>query len=175
MSTESGSLDSMPPVDPDGSPDDPENPLGERALYLGWPRYLIHGTNEPYGVGRRVSRGCIRLYPEHIEQLYELVGLGTKVRVIDEPIKLDWVGDTLYIEAHPTLSQAGELEEHGTFQPVNAPGLRERVPAIAISSADRVDWDAVERAVRERRGVPVAIIQGARPRPDWLFSRHAPK
>ncbi len=160
---------SLPMVVPPG----PDNPLGERALYLGWPRYLIHGTNEPYGVGRRVSRGCIRLYPEHIEELYPMVSPGTKVRVIDEPIKLDWVGDALYIEAHPTLKQAGELEEHGFFRPVEAPELRERIPAIAISSADRVDWAAVDLAVRERRGVPIPIIRGSKPRPNWLFSRHA--
>ena len=44
-------------------PPGPDNPLGEYALYLGWPTYLMHGTNKPYGVGRRVSRGCIRMYP----------------------------------------------------------------------------------------------------------------
>ena len=51
-------------------PPGPDNPLGEYALYLGWPTYLIHGTNKPYGVGRRVSRGCIRMYPQGVEQLF---------------------------------------------------------------------------------------------------------
>ena len=63
----------------------PDNPLGEYALYLGWPTYLIHGTNDPRGVGRHSSRGCIRLYPEHIAELYSLVSVGTRVRVVDEP------------------------------------------------------------------------------------------
>ena len=48
----------------------PDNPLGEYALYLGWPGYLIHGTNDPRGVGRHSSRGCIRLYPDHIAELF---------------------------------------------------------------------------------------------------------
>ena len=51
-------------------PPGPDNPLGDFAMYLGWPTYLIHGTNKPYGVGRRVSRGCIRMYPEGVAQLY---------------------------------------------------------------------------------------------------------
>lgn len=146
----------------------PENPLGTRALYLGWPRYLIHGTNEPYGVGRRVSRGCIRLYPEHIEGLYEAVSIGTRVRVIDEPVKLAWISDALYLEIHPTLAQAGELEEDGRFEPVEAPEIRERVAEFAGASAHLIDWPEVARADRERRGVPVAILRGSQRRPDWL-------
>ena len=51
----------------------PDNPLGTRAIYLSMPSYLLHGTNKPYGVGMKVSHGCIRLYPEHIEELYNLV------------------------------------------------------------------------------------------------------
>jgi lipoprotein-anchoring transpeptidase ErfK/SrfK len=62
----------------------PDNPLGEHALYLAWATYLIHGTNEPRGVGRHSSRGCIRLYPDNIAELYGLVGPGTKVRVVNE-------------------------------------------------------------------------------------------
>jgi L,D-transpeptidase ErfK/SrfK len=146
----------------------PENPLGTRALYLGWPRYLIHGTNEPYGVGRRVSRGCIRLYPEHIEGLYEAVPLGTKVRVIDEPVKLAWVSDALYLEVHPTVAQAGQLEENGRFEPADDPEIQERVTEFAGASAHLVDWPVVTRVVRERRGVPVSILRGGVRRPDWL-------
>ena len=59
-------------------PPGPDNPLGEYALYLGWPSYLIHGTNDPRGVGRHSSRGCIRLYPADIAELYSLVGIGRR-------------------------------------------------------------------------------------------------
>src|SRR5262245_4989769 len=73
----------------------PDNPLGEHALYLGWPTYLIHGTNDARGVGRHSSRGCIRLYPEDIAELYSRVAVGTPVRVVNEPVKLGWVGGEL--------------------------------------------------------------------------------
>ena len=72
----------MPAVVPPG----PDNPLGSRALYLGLPSYLIHGTNRPWGIGMRVSNGCIRLYPEDIEALYEQVPVGTPVRIVSEPL-----------------------------------------------------------------------------------------
>ena len=58
----------------------PDNPLGKYAFYLQWPSYLIHGTNKPAGVGLRSSHGCIRLYPEDIEQFFNMVPVGTQVR-----------------------------------------------------------------------------------------------
>ena len=73
----------------------PENPLGTHALYLGWPTYALHGTNKPYGIGRRISSGCIRLYPENITQLFEMIPVGTKVTVVNQPIKLAWIDDIL--------------------------------------------------------------------------------
>ena len=68
----------------------PKNPLGTRAIYLSMPGYLLHGTNKPWGVGMKVSHGCIRLYPEAIEELYDLVGKGEKVQIIDQPVKSGW-------------------------------------------------------------------------------------
>jgi L,D-transpeptidase ErfK/SrfK len=58
----------------------PDNPLGAYALRLGWPTYLIHGTNKPDGVGRDVSHGCMHLYPEDIERLFHEIPVGTPVR-----------------------------------------------------------------------------------------------
>jgi lipoprotein-anchoring transpeptidase ErfK/SrfK len=60
----------------------PANPLGARALYLGSSLYRIHGTNEPYTIGQNVSSGCIRMMNEDVTDLYERVGVGTKVIVI---------------------------------------------------------------------------------------------
>src|SRR5690606_28210129 len=74
--------DPLPPVVPPG----PDNPLGRHAMVLSLPGYLIHGTNRPAGVGLRVSAGCIRLYPEHIEALFERVPRGTPVRIVNEPV-----------------------------------------------------------------------------------------
>ena len=138
----------------------PDNPLGTHALYFDWPQYLIHGTNEPYGIGRRVSRGCIRLYPEDIVTLYELVPDETPVRVVDEPVKIGWSGGELHLEVHPTRAQADQIESDGRFDPVPAVGIGALVLTMAGDKADRVDWLAVERALMERSGVPVPITVG---------------
>ncbi|MGR9052360.1 MAG: L,D-transpeptidase family protein [Gammaproteobacteria bacterium] len=81
----------------------PDNPLGLFALRLGVPGYLIHSTNKPYGVGMSVTHGCIRMYPEDIEKLFPRVPVGTDVHIINQPIKVGWLKNTLYIEAHPNL------------------------------------------------------------------------
>ncbi len=89
----------LPSVVPPG----PDNPLGSRVLKLDMPGYLIHGTNAPYGVGMRVSHGCVRLYPENIELLYELVQVGESVTIINEPYQVGVQDGALYFEAHPPL------------------------------------------------------------------------
>ncbi len=90
----------IPAVVPPG----PDNPLGTRVLKLEMPGYLIHGTNQPYGVGMRVSHGCVRLYPENIELLYSLVSIGESVMIINEPYQMGWQDGVLYFEAHAPLN-----------------------------------------------------------------------
>lgn len=89
----------LPSVIPPG----PENPLGHRVLKLEMPGYLIHGTNQPYGVGMRVSHGCVRLYPENIEYLYELVEVGESVTIINEPFLMAQLNGEIYLESHTPL------------------------------------------------------------------------
>lgn len=91
--------DPLPSVVPPG----PDNPLGTRVLKLDMPGYLIHGTNQPYGVGMRVSHGCVRLYPENIEFLYTLVGIGESVTIINEPYQAGQANGQLFFEAHAPL------------------------------------------------------------------------
>ena len=91
--------DPLPSVVPPG----PDNPLGHRVLKLDMPGYLIHGTNQPYGVGMRVSHGCVRLYPENIEHLYTLVAIGESVTIINEPYQIGEHEGRLYFEAHAPL------------------------------------------------------------------------
>lgn len=91
--------DPLPAVVPPG----PENPLGHRVLQLAMPGYLIHGTNQPYGVGMRVSHGCVRLYPENIEYLYELVDIGERVTIVNEPYLMARHSGDWYFEAHAPL------------------------------------------------------------------------
>jgi L,D-transpeptidase ErfK/SrfK len=133
----------------------PDNPLGEYAIYLGWPAYLIHGTNDPRGVGRHSSRGCIRLYPEHIAELYALVEPGTKVRVVNEPVKFGRIGGELFIEVNPDADQSLQLDETGKLPATKVPtDLRKQVERAAGKDASRLDWPRIERAVIRRSGVP---------------------
>jgi len=81
----------------------PDNPLGRHALRLGWPSYLIHGTNQPYGVGMRASHGCIRMYPEDIASLFEDIPVGTKVTVVNQPLVYGWHDGHLYVQSFPVM------------------------------------------------------------------------
>ncbi len=135
----------------------PENPLGDFALYLDWPAYLIHGTNEPDGVGRRVSRGCIRLYPEDIERLFEMTDVETPVRVVHEPVKLTRAGEDVFLEVHPTIDEMVEIEENARLAPIRPDDLRPRIRAVAGELSDRIDWRLAYRTAAERRGIPVRI------------------
>lgn len=88
---------------PEKVPPGPDNPLGRYAFTLDWPSYLIHGTNQPYGVGLRASHGCVRLYPEDIAQLFDKIPVGTKVTVVNQPQVYGYRGDTLYLQSYPVL------------------------------------------------------------------------
>ncbi|MGB5538830.1 MAG: L,D-transpeptidase family protein, partial [Gammaproteobacteria bacterium] len=90
---------------PDVIPAGPDNPLGRYAMRLGVPGYLIHSTNKPYGVGMRVTHGCIRMYPEDIEGLFDDVPVGTPVHIVNQPIKLGWMAGALFLELHPPLEE----------------------------------------------------------------------
>ncbi len=87
----------------------PDNPLGSHWLQLSLDSYGIHGTNRPYGIGRRVSQGCIRLYPEDIKDLFSYVAVGTPVKIISEPVKVGMHGDKIYIEIHNSDMVESEL------------------------------------------------------------------
>lgn len=144
----------LPSVFPPG----PDNPLGTRALYLGWPAYLIHGTALPEGVGRRVSAGCIRMYNEEVERLYPLCGVGTPVTVVDQEVKIAWLDDgELYLEVSPSQEQADRIEISGYFEPEMPADLIDRVLETAGAQSGRLNWAAIERAGQERRGYPVRI------------------
>ena len=135
-----------------------DNPLGSHALYLDWPAYLIHGTNRPWGIGRRVSSGCIRMYPEDIVTLFEKIPVGTPVTVVDQPIKMGWVDGELFVEAHPTQTQVDMLEIEGRFDQEVPLGILGQVESFAAETGTRtVDWAAVLAAVKERRGYPVRV------------------
>jgi L,D-transpeptidase ErfK/SrfK len=140
-------------------PPGPDNPLGRHAILLAMPSYLIHGTNRPDGVGMRVSRGCIRMYPEDIESLYERLPSGTKVNLMDAPFKAGWAADgTLFVQSYPQLE-----ENVGNFEPLlNA---IERVSELAEDQAE-VDYEQVKRAVEAPDGRFVALYGPQAPAPE---------
>ncbi len=137
----------------------PDNPLGTHALYLGWPQMRIHGTNKPYAIGRRASSGCIRMYPEAIRDIYNRVPVGTKITSVDQPVKVGWIDDKMYVEVSPTQDQSLRVEELGEFKSyeITAEDMK-RITAKAGSLSDRIDWEAVRKAVREHRGYPVPVL-----------------
>lgn len=143
---------------PDIVPAGPDNPLGEYALDTGWIGYVIHGTNRPYGVGKRSSHGCIRLYPEDIEQLFAAVSEGTTVTVIDTPYKLGWRGDILYLEVTPTQEQSDIIAEYKRPPATGIPEIYKAIETMAEAGTG-IDWYALERAVSRRDGIPAAIAR----------------
>lgn len=86
-------------------PPGPDNPLGRHAILLDIPGYLIHSTNQPDGVGMRASRGCIRMFPEAIESIFDRVPVGMQVNIINQPIKAGWEGDTPYVQVYEALEE----------------------------------------------------------------------
>lgn len=138
----------------------PDNPLGPMALYLGWPEYRIHGTNRPWGIGRRVSSGCLRMYNQDIKKLYNEVPVGTKVTVIDQPVKTAWIDGVFYIEAHPNAAQADEIEHSGGRPDYDI--SEAEIAAVmkeAEGHADKIDWSKVRKALRYRPGYPMAVTR----------------
>lgn len=132
-------------------PPGPDNPLGDYALRLGQPEYIIHGTNKPFGIGMRVSHGCIRLYPEDIESLYQQVALRTPVRVINQPYKVGRYGDKLYLEAHPYLDEDAQQFEG------NLTSVVKSLIRITGENGYQVDWELAQSVISERDGIPVEI------------------
>ena len=145
---------------PDVVPPGPDNPLGAYALRLGLPGYLIHGTNKPYGVGMRVTHGCVRLLPEDIEELFGRVTEGTPVQILNQPVKTGWDDNVLYIEVHPPLEEdTTAREDLYRFSLERVYEELEKRPAV-------LDAAALRQAVAEAHGVPVAISRpDARGRP----------
>jgi L,D-transpeptidase ErfK/SrfK len=144
--------DILPKVVPAG----PDNPLGLFAMRLAIPggAYMIHGTNKPAGVGMQVTHGCMRLYPEDIEELFKSVAVNTPVRIVNQPHKVGWDGGRLFVEVHPPLEET----DRGVFEPDRT--ALARLVANAVRSrpeAGGVSWSRAEVAFEEARGIPVAV------------------
>ena len=138
---------------PEAIPPGPKNPLGMFAMRLGIPggAYLIHGTNLPVGVGMQITHGCIRLYPEDIEFMFNEVPVGMPVRIVNQRIKTGWVDGALYLEVHHPLDGV---------DPSDVEDLTALTRVIVAATAQRrviIDWDTAERVFDQQRGEPTRI------------------
>ncbi|NND60480.1 MAG: L,D-transpeptidase family protein [Gammaproteobacteria bacterium] len=139
--------ETLPRVVPPGE----DNPLGKFAMQLGIRGYLIHGTNRPAGIGMRVTHGCIRLLPADIERLFDQVPRGTAVHIVNQPYKMGWVGDTLFLEVHRPFADDNTHVERGMTAIVElyVRATRERKALI--------DWDVVQQVYEQAHGIPVPV------------------
>lgn len=153
--------DPLPAIVPPG----PDNPLGTRVLQLNLPGYLIHGTNQPYGVGMRVSHGCVRLYPENIETLYELVAIGEAVQIINQPYLLGELNGEVLFEAHAPLAD-------------DTVSADDRLHEILVQLGESSSYvlskkveENLRQAATDARGIPVRI-QDYEPAEALARARH---
>lgn len=127
----------------------PDNPLGQHALRLGWPGYLIHGTNKTMAIGMDVTHGCVRMYPAHIKTLYSTLPVGTQVAVINDPVKIGWREQQLFLEVHPSLDTTSD---QGLVQSVI-----NLLRADARASSQTIRSERIRQIVRAKSGVPVLL------------------
>jgi L,D-transpeptidase ErfK/SrfK len=130
----------------------PDNPLGRYALHLGVSGYLLHGTNKPFGIGMRVTHGCVRLYPEDVETLYNQVPVGTPVHLVDQPYKAGWSDGVLYLEAHPPFGEEREGDVTHLSDMVQVV-----MDATRVYPDYPLDWKRAEAEVLKPSGLPVPI------------------
>ena len=142
----------LPPVVGPG----PENPLGNRAMYLGWPQFLIHGTNKPYGVGLRSSHGCIRLYPEDIEPIFDMVQVGDKVTVVNQPYLFGMEDGELYLQTLDVLE-----DDPRDFRKKQRALVDKAMPKSVLArlkaKKQAVDYPLIAQHAHDPYGVPVSI------------------
>ncbi|AMD01883.1 putative L,D-transpeptidase YnhG precursor [Halomonas chromatireducens] len=139
-------------------PPGPDNPLGRHAILLDIPGYLIHGTNDPDGIGMRASRGCIRMFPEDIETIFNRVPVGMQVNIINQPIKAGWDGDMPYVQVFETL----EDQEYGMAALMETLSLLERnsdEPSVPLN------YEQLRYLLENPNGAVVALEQAPEPEP----------
>lgn len=140
----------LPKFVPPGS----QNPLGDYSMRLELRNYLIHGTNDPAGVGLRISGGCIRMYPEDMKALYHQATIGTPVTIINQPVKLGWKNGILYAEVHvPTDAKhrTSHIKKNMMFDMTTAlKQMLQKQPA-------EIDWDKSLTVADRQLGIPEAI------------------
>jgi L,D-transpeptidase ErfK/SrfK len=129
-------------------PPGPDNPLGAYRLRLSNFDVGIHGTNIPWGVGRLVSHGCIRLYPEDIEELFHEVKVGTPVQIIYEPVKIGFKEGHIFVEVHPD-----------PYNVITDLFLDTARKLFIYQLWEEIDVDLLSKALKEQKGIAVDITR----------------
>jgi L,D-transpeptidase ErfK/SrfK len=147
--------DPLPKMVPAG----PDNPLGDFAMRLaaGNGSYMIHGTNNPTAVGMAVTHGCIRMYPEDVAAVFATVPVGTKVRLVNEPVKVAWVDGQLYIEAHAPVDDEGQ-----TIEP-DLKELSKQLQQVLGKNHAAVNWEVARSTLAAATGMPTLIGVAVKP------------
>jgi L,D-transpeptidase ErfK/SrfK len=145
--------DGRPPL-PKVVPPGPENPLGDYAMRLAIPggAYLIHGTNMPVAVGMPVTHGCIRMFPEDIEEFFKMVPVNTRVRILHQPYKAGFVGEQLYMEVHPPMLG------HEDSEATSLTNITRMIVAATEEHRVSIDWTHAEQIFKRASGVPEALV-----------------
>ena len=130
----------------------PDNPLGRFLLMLDIPSYFIHGTNKPFGIGMQVTHGCIRMYPDDIEQLVKQTRNNTPVTIVNQTFKTGWFDQQLYVEVHQPLEDSSNNITATKTAYINA-----LVAATNQRPETVIDWDTLDQAIDEARGIPIKV------------------
>jgi L,D-transpeptidase ErfK/SrfK len=141
-------------------PPGPDNPLGQYMFRLQWPSYLIHGTNKPYGVGMRSSHGCMRLYPEDIAVFFNLIPIGTKVTVVNQPYLFGWRDKTLYLQAYAVLeddSRDWAANRKRLLDQLLKPKVHPELAQKVHADDQQIDWQRIGELAHNPRGIPVPV------------------
>lgn len=150
--------DFLPKMVPPG----PDNPLGDYALRLNLPGYLIHGTNRPYGIGMKVTHGCIRLRPVDIAALFKKVPREEAVQIVHKPFKAGVLDGVIYFEAHPMRSEVEAILEEKTVvnRKQRSAALTEtirEVLALADELGVEINWLRLVEIAEESLGIPLPL------------------
>lgn len=127
----------------------PKNPLGAYALRLGLRTISIHGTNRPDKIGVRLSSGCMRMYPEDIEELFHMVEVGTPVQIVDQPYKVAMNNGKVYIESQMALNELWHKRQLDNE-------FRTKV-RNAVGYSNNIRWFKLKSAAELKNGLPMAF------------------
>jgi len=133
----------------------PDNPLGDFAMRLaaGNGTYLIHGTNNPMAVGMAITHGCIRMYPEDVAALFPLIPVGTKVWLVNDPVKVAFSDGELFMEVHPQVDDEGQ----NTATDPDLELLSSRLDEALGATTAAIHWDFAKQALQAANGIPTVV------------------